>query len=172
MSGIKYGSIKGYEELHVHAGYDDLSYKEWVKLTHYFIDHIDTEWCLRVKLYKYKIYENRDVLIEHNLGDDVKNVWFLRWRNVHIHRPLRNYYMFRNTFLLIKDLPLIPLTKKIFLLSRLLKFILYYFIISRQRFTHIKYILLGIIHGLKGISGKLNTANKSIIKIERLEIDP
>jgi len=140
--------------------------------SNYFIDHIDTEWCLRAKLHKYKIFENRDVLIEHNLGDDVKNIWFFRWRNVHIHSPLRNYYMFRNTFLLIKDLPLLPSIKKILLLTRLLKFILYYFIISSQRFTHIKYILLGIIHGCKGISGKFNTTNQSIIKIKRLKIDP
>jgi rhamnosyltransferase len=66
-----------------------------------FIDHIDTEFCIRLKNHSINIYGSCKAILNHNLGDDVIEIWFGRWREVHKHSVLPNYYMSRNTIYLI-----------------------------------------------------------------------
>jgi rhamnosyltransferase len=58
-----------------------------------FIDHVDTDWCLRASALGYRLFGICDARLTHSLGDDVVEVWAGRWREVFVHSPLRDYYM-------------------------------------------------------------------------------
>lgn len=61
----------------------------------FFIDSVDTEWCLRAKSRGYSIIKTNAAFILHTLGDGTN-------RRIKSHSPEREYYMMRNTILLIK----------------------------------------------------------------------
>ncbi len=65
-----------------------------------FIDHIDTEWCLRAKSKGYVLLGDCEALMSHNLGEYRKRIWFIYWREVPVHKAFRYYYIFRNSVLL------------------------------------------------------------------------
>ncbi len=62
-----------------------------------FIDHIDTEWCLRARAAGWGLRIARQAHLEHRLGDGGSWMWIGRWRWFPHHRPLRHYYMVRNS---------------------------------------------------------------------------
>lgn len=68
----------------------------------WFIDHIDLEWGLRAVRAGYALYGVVGASLAHSLGDRVQRIPG-RERDVHIHSPLRNYYMARNTVLLMRS---------------------------------------------------------------------
>lgn len=137
----------------------------------YFIDHVDTEWCFRIRNAGYRIVGAPNAIMEHSLGDEVRRVWFLGWRQVSYHSPLRDYYMFRNTLLMIKDTPM-SLIWKCHLLWRLLQFAGYFLTFTPSRKERFIKMSLGIIHGLKNIRGKLDINTNSCSPIPMTELDP
>ena len=72
----------------------------------YFIDHVDTEWCLRARAAGFRLFIVPDAILNHRLGDATRRIWFFGFRQVAHHSPLRDYYMFRNTFLMLGDVQL------------------------------------------------------------------
>lgn len=62
-----------------------------------FIDHVDTEWCLRARAAGWSLRIARQAHLEHRLGEGGHWLWIGRWRWFAHHRPLRHYYMVRNT---------------------------------------------------------------------------
>ena len=66
-----------------------------------FIDHVDLEWGVRARRAGWSLLAIGDALLEHRLGDAVLRPWFLGRRRVHVHSPVRNYYLARNTLLLV-----------------------------------------------------------------------
>lgn len=137
----------------------------------YFIDHVDTEWCFRIRNAGYRIVGAPNAIMEHSLGDEIRRVWFLGWRQVSYHSPLRDYYMFRNTLLMIKDTPM-SLIWKCHLLWRLLQFAGYFLTFTPSRKERFIKMSLGIIHGLKNIRGKLDINTNSCRPIPMTELDP
>ena len=67
-----------------------------------FIDHVDTEWCLRAAAKGYRFFGVCSVRMTHALGEHSQRIWFGRWRQVSSHHPVRYYYMFRNSVLLYR----------------------------------------------------------------------
>ncbi len=67
-----------------------------------FIDHVDTEWCLRAAAKGYRFFGVCGVRMTHALGEHSQRIWFGRWRQVSSHHPVRYYYMFRNSVLLYR----------------------------------------------------------------------
>ncbi|CAG2158757.1 glycosyltransferase family 2 protein [Cupriavidus numazuensis] len=120
----------------------------------YFIDHVDTEWCLRALAAGYQIFGVRDALLDHSLGDRIVRVWLGRMREVPVHSPFRNYYMFRNTVAMLRDVPM-PFAWKSALLYRLLQFLLFFVICVGPRRIRARLMFKGIWHGLIGRTGKL-----------------
>lgn len=120
----------------------------------YFIDHVDTEWCLRALSKGYRIFGVCDALLDHSLGDRVVRVWFGRMREVPVHSPLRNYYVFRNTIAMLRNVPM-PIGWRSALLYRLLQFIVFFVIGVPPRGLRARLMMKGIGHGLTGRSGKL-----------------
>lgn len=62
----------------------------------FFIDQVDTEWCLRARALQYQLFVACDAKMWHRLGDSTIHIRGLE-KHVPQHSPLRNYYMFRNT---------------------------------------------------------------------------
>lgn len=119
----------------------------------YFIDHIDTEWCLRAKSNGWRLFNIRNVEMRHTLGENVVRFWFLRWRHISIHSPLRNYYMARNTVFLLLSREA-SFYWRIYHLVRLLQILTFFPIFIPPRLERIKFMLLGLYHGIINKSGK------------------
>ena len=119
-----------------------------------FIDHVDTEWCMRAMSMGYASYGVCDAYMAHELGERVVKVWWGRDRNISIHHAFRLYYIFRNSILLYKR-KYLSMRWKIFDLKRLMFFPVLYLLYSDEKLRSLKYMALGILHGLLGRVGKL-----------------
>ncbi|HHT5260021.1 MULTISPECIES: rhamnosyltransferase [Klebsiella] len=75
----------------------------------FFIDYVDTEWCLRAISKGYKIFVSTNAVMEHAIGDKMINIGGL---HVPVHSPIRRYYRIRNAILFSK-LSHIPMMLKI-----------------------------------------------------------
>ena len=120
-----------------------------------FIDHVDIEWCLRAKAKGFRIFGVCDAVMTHTLGEQRKEIWFLRQRMVHFHHPFRYYYMFRNSMLLYRR-SYIPWNWKLSDFANRFKIVVLFSLIAPNRFACLKMMALGLIDGLKGVSGKRN----------------
>lgn len=70
----------------------------------YFIDYVDTEWCLRAEALGYQNFVSANAVMRHTIGDNVINLKFF---SVPVHSAFRRYYRVRNGFYLLKE-PHIP----------------------------------------------------------------
>ena len=72
----------------------------------FFIDYVDTEWCLRAISKGYKIFCTKNALMEHAIGDSfIKLSCF----NIPVHSAFRRYYRIRNClyFFKMNHIPLV-----------------------------------------------------------------
>ena len=83
----------------------------------YFIDLVDTEWCLRVHAKQYQVIKLEDVWMEHTIG----NVKKIGRRHLYYQTPIRYYYTMRNSFLLFSDKQLPFFHRSVILLKSLLQ---------------------------------------------------
>lgn len=141
------------------------------KRSNYFIDHVDTEWCLRARASGYTLLGSTDSFMSHSIGDETRKLGLFFSRNIPYHSPLRDYYMFRNTFLVLRDVKSF-FNWKIALIFRLIQFMAYFLIFVPDRMLRLKFMLKGIVHGLMFRSGKLDPVTLKCIKIENTVIDP
>lgn len=119
-----------------------------------FIDHVDTEWCLRAKSKGFHLYGACGALMTHQLGERRKRVWFLRWRSVPYHSPFRYYYIFRNSMRLLRR-PYMPLRWKVADMARCLRSIIFFGLFSSERLACLKMMYRGFKDGLKGVDGEM-----------------
>jgi rhamnosyltransferase len=119
-----------------------------------FIDLVDTEWCLRAQSKGYKLFGVPAARMVHTLGDRRKRIWFLRWRNVPYHSPFRYYYMLRNS-LLMQRRSYMPLKWRVAEALRCIQLVCFFGVAHPQRGEVIVWMLKGLWHGLRGVSGKL-----------------
>lgn len=79
----------------------------------YFIDLVDTEWCLRALYKNYQVVLVEDVQMHHTIGE-VRTIrkFILQYQN-----PVRYYYSIRNSFLLFSEKQ-IPFSFRLFILLR------------------------------------------------------
>lgn len=70
----------------------------------YFIDYVDTEWCIRAEATGYKNYMSSKAVMRHTIGDKILRFGFF---NVPVHSPFRRYYRVRNAIFMFKE-PHIP----------------------------------------------------------------
>ncbi|WP_171910814.1 glycosyltransferase [Candidatus Rickettsiella isopodorum] len=83
----------------------------------YFIDLVDTEWCLRALYKSYQIFMLPDVQMLHRIGEIKK------WSKlvVQYEEPIRYYYSLRNSFLLFHEKNILLSYKILILLGNLFK---------------------------------------------------
>lgn len=117
-----------------------------------FIDFVDTEWCLRCKKLNVPIFVSPKAKLKHSIGQGLRDFYSI---TLIVHSPTRCYYQIRNSFhLLRKDsVPLLYALKEV--MSVLAHKLLLLFIIKNW-YEYAKYYCFGILHGLCGVSGKVN----------------
>ena len=117
-----------------------------------FIDQVDIEWGLRTQQNGYRLYGVCDAILQHGIGERSVRVWFLRWRNVSVHSPLRDYYIARNIVTVFFRRPA-PLRWRLFNLRLLLGLL---FVMGTQvppRRERLRMTLRGIADSLRGRLG-------------------
>ena len=114
---------------------------EWL-----FIDDIDHEWCFRARHNQYEVIRSTRLEMTHNMGDSGVTV-LGRYRPLH-RSPFRHYYITRNTVFLCKQ-PYVRLGWRVTEALKMCYRIPIYLLISANRSSSMKKIILGIIHGLK-----------------------
>lgn len=137
----------------------------------YFIDHVDTEWCRRARVDGYRLLGVPNAFLRHRLGDAVKKVWFFGWRQVMSHAPLRDYYMFRNTLLMLRDVPM-KWRERGYFFWRLLQYAGYFLVFGEQRKQRACLMSRGLWHGFRGKSGRLDLTSMTLTPIPITELDP
>ena len=121
-----------------------------------FIDHVDTEWCLRAQSKGYKLFGVAGARMVHMLGDRRARIWFLRWRNVPYHAPFRYYYILRNSLLMQRRLYM-PLKWRVAEALRCLRVLVFYGLFAPRRGECLRMMFKGLWHGVRGISGPLRS---------------
>ncbi|MBA2964828.1 MULTISPECIES: glycosyltransferase family 2 protein [Ramlibacter] len=121
----------------------------------FFIDHVDTEWCLRARRAGWLLYGVPAAQISHALGDSTRRVWLGRWREVALHSPERNYYEVRNTFLLLRT-PGIGANWTVALLMRVAQQLVFYGLGVAPQGRRIARMARGMRDGLLGRGGPLS----------------
>jgi rhamnosyltransferase len=61
-----------------------------------FIDHVDSEYCLRLKLAGYRVVELSQVFLDHSLGVVIHRRFLGAQIRFVSHQPFRSYYYVRN----------------------------------------------------------------------------
>lgn len=119
----------------------------------YFLEHVDTEWALRAKAAGYALFGVCGATMLHSLGDDAVDVPLAN-RRVQVYQPYRGYYLFRNAVLLWRQ-PFAPLAWKLNELRRLSLRLVFFSLMVPPRLERLRYMLLGLWHGLLRRSGPL-----------------
>jgi len=65
-------------------------------MNEFFIDQIDTEYCLRNLSNGYKVIATSDVLLKHTIGNRQKKQFLFLTIKPNYHSALRKYFIFRN----------------------------------------------------------------------------
>jgi rhamnosyltransferase len=121
----------------------------------WFIDHIDLEWGLRATRAGYALFGVAGAHLGHHLGDRMTRIPG-REREVHIHSPVRNYYMARNTVLLMRSGLLRPAWRWGYLFW-IVKYAVFYGVFVAPRAHRAALLLRGFADGIRGRAGRLES---------------
>ncbi|RTZ07236.1 glycosyltransferase family 2 protein [Flavobacterium sp. GSP27] len=121
----------------------------------YFIDFVDTEWCLRCRAKGIPIRVLPTAIMKHSIGDKSVDLKFTR---IFIHSSLRSYYKVRNSFLFFrsKHVPFLMGLKEI--VSALVHNFLTVFIVA-DKWDYLKKYIQAIKDGILGRVGKKYNIN-------------
>ena len=117
----------------------------------YFIDYVDNEFCMKLRLHNDKVLRVNGCQMHHQLGDSgIKKIFGLKWHYTR-HNPLSLYYMARNNYAFIREYAKsLPLLKEYL---KLVYVLLLEFLFSKQKRKAIRFIRYGLRDARKGISG-------------------
>lgn len=116
----------------------------------FYIDFVDTEWCLRCRAKGVPIALEPGAVLRHTIGlHSIRAGMF----TILVHTPTRCYYQLRNGFLLLrtKHVPLVFALREMagVLASRLLLLVL-----TKDRRAYAKAFVAGVWDGLRGTNGR------------------
>ena len=120
----------------------------------YFIDHVDKEWGLRAGTLGFRLVVVPSVRMEHLLADSVE----VSARGIQRHQhgnPLRDYYLTRNSLLLVRDLPLSG-RRKLRLLVFTLSALARKLVNESSNPSRRAYMLRAVFDAVRGQRGRLN----------------
>lgn len=118
----------------------------------YFIDHVDLAWSMRARACGYRLLAIPTARLVHSLGDrgiKVKG----RKRTIHVHSPIRNYYLTRNTIELMRN-PDLPATWRFRYGYWITRFAVFTVLTSKDRTERAKLISRGFYDGVRRKMGK------------------
>lgn len=119
--------------------------------TSLFIDHVDLAWCLRAIERGYRVLVCGSAILYHSLGDDVAKIPGRR-RQVHVHSPLRNYYMVRNSLFLLRA-SFLTTRWKLGYIAWLVKYLGYYTTLAPRHLQRLPLLAQAVGDGLCGRGG-------------------
>ena len=125
----------------------------------FFIDHVDTEWCLRAISMGYKLLICPWILMSHEISDAPPKRFL--GRLVLKYSPLRRYYYFRNTVVLAR-LKYTPFGLKMYFILTLCYRFFLNSVVDESRAKSIRAMRRGIVHGLTGRMGKLDVEETAL----------
>ena len=117
----------------------------------FFIDHVDTEWCLRAAAKGFSVHVCTSTLMPHQLSDEAPKRVF--GRLVLKYSPLRRYYAFRNTCRLLM-LAHVPQGLKNYLAVTLVYRFFLNLIVDEERLASLRAMVVGMAHGFSGRMGR------------------
>jgi rhamnosyltransferase len=117
-----------------------------------FVDSTDIEWCFRAASAGYELYGVCKAEMGHQLGDDVRRVWFLRQRAIIRHSPSRLYYMMRNRVLLYRR-PIAPLSWIVWDIRHAVGKLVIFALFVPPRLENVRFMLRGLADGFRGATG-------------------
>jgi len=118
-----------------------------------FIDHVDTEWCLRAAHRGLQCFGAAEIIMEHSLGENEVQLWVFGRRTQPLHKPFRLYYIVRNSLLLYR-MPHVPLKWISGDILRLARLLLMYCLFAPQRGVSIDFFFKGFADGVRGVVGQ------------------
>lgn len=117
-----------------------------------FIDHVDLEWGMRARRAGYRLLAIPATILEHRLGDSVVKIPG-REQVVHVHGPVRNYYLIRNTIALIKT-DLLPTKWRVRYAYWIVRFAVFNLLVNPDRLSRFHYVARGFGDGWRGRLGR------------------
>ncbi|MDO5722966.1 MAG: glycosyltransferase family 2 protein [Flaviflexus sp.] len=117
----------------------------------WFIDHIDLEWGMRARRAGYRLLAVPAARLDHRLGD--RTVKVPGRRVVHVHAPIRNYYLTRNTIRLISS-DLLPLPWRVRYVYWIARFAAFNILVNPDRAERARYFARALGDGLRGRLGR------------------
>lgn len=115
-----------------------------------FIDMVDTEWCIRAKLYGYDSFVAPKTIMRHSIGDEFVSVG---QRKVNLHSDFRNYFIVRNSVYVVLY-ERMSLNFRIAQLIRVPLHILFYSYHSKRRLYSLGLLTKAVIDGILKNMGK------------------
>lgn len=111
----------------------------------YFIDYVDTEWCIRAESKGYKNYMSAKAVMRHTIGDKILQFGFF---NVPVHSPFRRYYRVRNAMYMLHE-PHVPFL--LFLREMIFNFVHQMILVcsEKEKNAYLKSYLNGIRDGFR-----------------------
>lgn len=121
-----------------------------------FIDYIDHEYCLRLKMNGFSIYESTNSYLYHNLGNITIHSLLRKSIATTNHSPIRRYYITRNRLYVLKKYKQIYPDYYKKELMHIWKDLARILLLEKNKIKKIKFILLGFYHFRKDIFYKLS----------------
>ncbi|SRR6266481_1741640 len=125
-----------------------------------FIDHVDSEFCLRCAAQGYKIFEVDSAILLHGIGIPTQHRILWKVKLATNHSSLRRYYMARNGIYLYKKFAFtypVWVAHNVYNLLKIIIMVLF----ETNRKQKLVAILRGVSHGLSGRMGKYNASNEA-----------
>lgn len=114
-----------------------------------FIDNVDFDMCLMLQKHNYKIVKCNRAILTHEIGNSHKINFMGKETLVFNHKPLRYYYIIRNTIFLGKKHKMMS-NSILSILKRVIIVNLY----EHDRFEKNNYMIRGIYHAIIGQYGE------------------
>jgi rhamnosyltransferase len=121
-----------------------------------FIYYVDTDFCRRVTRSGFRIYVCRTAMLMHREGRKTRHKFLWRHAYYDHYGKAARYYLMRNTIYILRHHPL-SLSDIGWIGRRLWKDHLKILVFDEERFATLWYSLRGLIDGLRGKVGRLNT---------------
>lgn len=119
-----------------------------------FIDYVDTDFCLRLQKYGFKILSATSVTLEHELGEKQTRNLFGFQISFRVHIAWRYYYNIRNRLLLYRRYFFVAPGWFFFDFRWLILELFRTFFLEHDRRPKIKAVFRGLKDGLRGRSGR------------------
>ena len=121
----------------------------------FFIDHVDHEYCLRLRSHGYKVIISCKPLMVHSIGNGTNHK--ILWKNLVCsnHPPIRKYYIMRNRLVLYR---MYAFNEPLWIIRSLREVLIETILIilfECQKLRKIAAMLLGIWHAFSGRMGML-----------------